>query len=108
MKSAQKWIPKLAFTKPNDIVQDYELAQKAGTAAIWAFMHLQSLDLSIRRQKAVSQDILNQLLGGLRQSVMVYAYIRSALDLRNVPNSRYAEKLSADWDQEDQALASSA
>ena len=98
----------MALTKPSDITMDNELAHKYGTSSIWAFMHLQCLDLSIRLQKAIDQEILSELLGGLRQSVMAYAYVRSALDLRNVPNARYSEKLSADWDQEDEALANSA
>lgn len=108
LQSAQKWIPRLALTKPSDLSKDHELSEQYGTSAIWSFMHLQCIDLSIRLQRPLGQDLLGPLLGGLRQSVMAYAYVRSALELRNVPDARYGETLLTDWDDEDEALANSA
>ncbi len=107
LKSAQRWIPRLVSTQASDPAEDRELARNFLLANSWAHFHLECLKLAVHRRETLSQDILQELLDGLRLSVMAYSYVRAALDLRDIPGSRYGEKLDTQWDAEDEALANS-
>jgi hypothetical protein len=107
LKSAYRWIPHLLSNKPKEGSQqeDIELGRKFSGAAMWCNFHLTALVMALRKDQTIIQEILQALLAGLRSSVMVYAYVRAALELRNIPNARYSEELDLSWDAEDEALA---
>lgn len=107
LRSANRWIPHLNSARPNDKhrERDAELAREFFSAATWSEFHLSCLELALRRNEPVNQEVFQELLEGLRLSVMAYGYVREALDLRNTLSSRYAEQLKSSWDDEDQALA---
>jgi hypothetical protein len=68
---------------PNDKrAEDSELAGKFSNNAFWAQMHLSCLLYAIRARCAPTKDVLDELLIGMRYSVMAYAYIRQGVELR--------------------------
>jgi hypothetical protein len=85
--------------------QDMELARQFNGASIWSNFHLQALVSLLRQQRTAIPEVLEKLLEGLRHSVMVYAYVRQALDLRHIVDEKYSEELVISWDDEDGALA---
>ena len=107
LKSAHRWIPELNSNKPADSLrsQDRELASKFFSSAMWSQFHLDCLIMAIRTSEPINQEVLQELLDGFRLSVMAYSYVRTALDLRNIPSDRYQDRLDAKWDAEDEALA---
>jgi hypothetical protein len=107
LRSAYRWIPHLLAYSPaeNARQEDMELALKFSAEATWSNFHLAGLIAALRSNRTILPEILQELLIGLRFSVMVYANVRAALELRNIPNVRYSEKLDSAWDEEDEALA---
>jgi hypothetical protein len=107
LKSTYRWLPHLTANLPNEnlVAQDRELSDKFGSSISWVHFHLAALGTALSKKQTVVPDVLQELLDGLRQSVMAYAYVRTALDLRNIPNPQYAEGLEVPWDAEDEALA---
>lgn len=107
LKSAYRWLPHVASTEVAEGArqQDMELARNVNNASLWANFHLFALRSALHKNLIVIPEVLQELLTGLRMSVMVYAYVRQALDLRNTLTARYEEKLTVPWDNEDEALA---
>jgi hypothetical protein len=107
LKSAYRWIPHLMSGKVanESRLEDIELARNFTGAAMWSNFHLTALVRALRNNQTIIPEILHELLDGLRSSVMVYAFVRAALDLRNIPYARYSEGLETSWDAEDEALA---
>jgi hypothetical protein len=107
LKSALRWLPHLMLHKPAEEKreQDRELARQYTSTATWCQFHLVALALSQERSLSVATEVLDEMLEGLRASVMAYSYVRQALDLRNLLEGRYSEELAISWDEEDEALA---
>jgi hypothetical protein len=107
LKSAYRWLPRLATHKLEGelLQQDNELSANFGNAVTWVIFHLAGLGSALDRKQTIVPDVLQELLDGLRQSVMAYAHVRAALELRSIPNPQYAEGLEVSWDEEDEALA---
>ncbi len=107
LKSALRWLPHLLNNPPADDKrdEDRELARQYTTTATWCQFHLVALALTQQRALSVVPEVLDELLDGLRASVMAYSYIRQALDLRGLLEGRYAEELVISWDADDEALA---
>jgi len=107
LKSASRWLPKLVAVKVSEdrTAQDMELAQSFTTASVWSHFHLEAIRASLRKSQSIAPDVLQELLEGLRFSVMAYAYARQALDLRDAITARYDEELTVSWDEEDETLA---
>src|SRR5262249_18132519 len=103
MKSAYRLIPHLLTNdvSENARQEDMALARAFTSAAAWASFHLQGTMIAIRRDVAIIPEILQELLEGLRLSVMMYANVRAGLELRNIPDSRYRDELVVTWDTED-------
>lgn len=107
LRSANRWISHLNAVKPDEKhrKRDVELAREFSFAAMWSNFHLNCLELALHRNEVVNQEVFQELLEGLRSSVMAYGYVREALDLRDTVSSRYPQELKSQWDKEDQALA---
>jgi hypothetical protein len=104
LKSTQKLIPHLITCKPKDEPEDRKLANDYFIATAYARMHLHCLQMAMESSMSLNQDILKELLGGMRTSLMAYSYARAGLELRGLPN--YGEpQEEIIWDEEDQALA---
>jgi len=107
MKRTYRWLPFVRSNKPEDSLRqrDAELACDFNTASMWADFHLEVLMTAAHKKVTTLPEILQELLDGLRLSVMAYSYIREALDLRKVPDIHHGETLDVLWDEEDEALA---
>jgi len=107
LRSAHRWIPQLNSQKVPDQLraQDEELARNYFKWAIWSQFHLDCLITALDKKEAINQEVLQELLDGLRGAVMAYAHVREALDLRNILSERYQDQFAVQWDNEDEALA---
>jgi hypothetical protein len=108
LRSATALFPQLIALKVDDkelIAQDVELASQFLVHLNWSIFHLCALVHVMARNKIIVPEVLQEMLDGLRSSVMAYAAIRQALDVRNAFAERYQEAISASWDAEDEALA---
>ncbi len=105
-RSGVRWLPFLITHKPADELrpQDLELARNYQSSASWTYFHLCGLGIAFSKRQTIAPDVLQELLDGLRHAVMVYAYVRQALDLRS-PVEESIEPLTITWDAEDEALA---
>lgn len=107
LRGATRWLPYLIAHKVSEErrAQDREFAGNYQSAATWTNFHLAGLAMALKDKQPIMPDVLQELLDGLRGAVMVYAYVRQSLDLRDVLAERYAEPLAITWDAEDEALA---
>ena len=109
LKSAYRLVPQLLDTtlEVGYREQDMELARKFTWAAIWSSFHLRGLRTALQKGSPIVREVVQELLDGLRLSVMAYSYVRASLDLRKSLDVRYEEPLAVTWDDEDEALARS-
>lgn len=107
LRSATGLFPQLISLKIDKelTAQDCELASQFFVQLNWSIFHLMALVHVMVRNKIIVPEVLQEMLDGLRSSVMAYAAIRQALDLRDALAERYREEISASWDAEDEALA---
>lgn len=107
LKSATRLFPQVISVRVEKelIAQDCELASQFLVHINWSIFHLMALVHVMARNKIIVPEVFQEMLDGLRSSVMAYAAIRQALDLRNALAERYKEEISASWDAEDEALA---
>ena len=107
LRSAYRWVSHLLTVKPpnESLGQDREYSRQFAISSTWVHFHLEGLRAGLWKGHVIVPDVVQELLEGLRQSVMAYSYVRAALDLRGVLDERYKEGLSATWDEEDEALA---
>jgi hypothetical protein len=107
LRSAYRWIPHLmaAPVPPDRKNDDREISHNFFLSSTMAQFHLDALRITLWENYALIPEVVHELLQGLRQSVMTYAYVREALDLRNHLDARYAEKPQMSWDADDETLA---
>lgn len=109
LKRTYKWVPHLLSTastlNADKAAQDKDLAAKFSSYVLWSQFHFDCLRVALDRKQMVKQEILTELLEGLRLSVMAYTCVRQALDLRGFSEKRYRDFPSVTWDEEDEALA---
>ncbi len=110
LKKAFRLIPEL-LSRPipaESAEQDNQLAGAFGIQTILFQLHMQCLIVAINRKESLNPEVLEEIIEGLRGSVLAYASIRQALELRGFSASRYSEKLGPiAWDEEDEAFANS-
>lgn len=109
LKSTVRLLPRLQSTPPSDEAKekDSELASKFFVANAFVGLHLECLKMAIAHNQTLSPDILSEIMGGIRNAVMVYSCARMGLDLRNFPSSRYSDMPEISWDDEDEELSKS-
>jgi hypothetical protein len=107
LKSATRLVPQILGTKTSEelMEQDIKLSSEFFVHVNWSMFHLMGLAHVLGRNKIIVPEVFQEMLDGLRSSVMAYAAIRQALDLRNALAERYSGDISASWDEEDEALA---
>jgi hypothetical protein len=108
LKSAYRWVPRLLSANPSDErlwPEDIKLARDFTTTATWAQFHLHCIKIALDKNQTIIPEVLQQLLEGVRLSLMAYSYVRAALNLRNIPEIGSDEGWSTSWDAEDEALA---
>ncbi|MEW6211539.1 MAG: hypothetical protein AB1631_24445 [Acidobacteriota bacterium] len=107
LKRAYRWIPHIISNEPKEELraQDAETATNFNVSSMWSQFHLDALRIAMRRNQTIIPEILEELLEGLRLSVMVYAYVRNALNLRGIPAAHQGGLSDVIWDEEDEALA---
>lgn len=107
LRSAHRWLPHLLTNKPNAerLQEEMELARNYTSSATWSQFHLVALGLAQAKEQSILPEVLEELLVGLRASVMTYSYVRQALDLRGLLSERYSAEVAISWDEEDEALA---
>jgi len=81
--------------------QDQKLAVQFSSSAIWSQLHLDCLRFIVERQIAIGQEILEEILEGLRLSVMAYSFARQGLELRTVREPYLTDTIQ---DEEDRQL----
>jgi len=110
LKKAFRLIPEL-LSRPvpaEAVEREKQLAGTFGICTILFQLHLQCLIVAIDRKESLNPEVLEEIIEGLRGSVMAYATIRQALELRGFSASRYSESLGTiPWDKEDEAFANS-
>jgi len=62
--------------------KDCELASQFNAAAIWAQLHTECLLFAIKKRTGLNQEVLTEVLVGMRFSVMAYSYVRQGFELR--------------------------
>ena len=108
LQSAQRLIPRLVASPPTNEEENKKLANRYFHVTVWSRMHIHCLHTAIEESLPINNEILQELLGSARMSVMAYAYARAALDLRGI-----TEDICKDapeeiiWDEEDEAWVNS-
>jgi hypothetical protein len=107
LKSAYMTVPRLFSVQIDTSLaeQDKKLGDDFAVAATWTQFHLEGLKAAMKKNLSVMPEVLQELLEGLRMSVMAYSYVRQAVDLRNLLDQRYSKEFDVTWDEEDDALA---
>ena len=80
--------------------QDRKLAVNFSTSAIWSQLHLDCLRYAITHSIALPQDILSEIIEGLRLSVMAYSYARQGIELRTIREPYLTDIMLDDEDKE--------
>jgi hypothetical protein len=80
---------------------DRKLAANFSSSALWAQLHLDCLRLVITRRLGLDQEILDEILQGLRLAVMAYSFARQGVELRT---KRDPYLVDATQDAEDREL----
>lgn len=93
--------PVLAGSEERDI----DLARSFATHVIFFQLNFTSLGLAISSDESVNPQVLEEIVQGLRSSIMAYASVRQAMDIRGFSEERYAEPADVSWDAEDEAFA---
>ena len=84
-----------------------ELRRNYNLAAQWSHFHFEILRAAFTNKMLIVPEVLQEILSGLRFSVMAYAFIRQSVELRNVLDDKYSEEFDVIWDEEDTELANS-
>jgi hypothetical protein len=66
------------------IEKDRELARQFSSVAIWSQLHLDCLRFIVSHKLVVGEEILKEILEGMRLSVLAYSFARQGLELRTV------------------------
>ena len=96
-------LPEVRSKKPPSrrLKRDRELGKNFDFAFLWAHIHLDCMVLALERRVQPTTEVLEEILDGMRKSVMAYSYLRQGLELRETAG----KKLKApEWDDEDQVL----
>jgi len=64
--------------------KDQKLAVEFSSSAIWSQLHLDCLRFIVAHEIAAGREMLEEMLEGLRLSVMAYSFARQGLELRTV------------------------
>lgn len=84
---------------------DRKLVRQFSLYSAWSQFHLDCLIVSIRFDKAINPDILDEITDGLRAGVNAYGLIREAVNIREQAEEPLLESYA--WDEEDQELVDS-
>jgi hypothetical protein len=79
---------------------DQELAAKFNFATIFTQLHLDCLRIILQEKKPQSQEIMDELIVGLRSSVMAYSYVRQGVELRRKQEPFLLDAVLDDEDRE--------
>ena len=95
-------LPEIRSKKPSSrLKQDREMGKNFDFTFVWAHIHLDCMALALERRVQPAPQLLEEILDGMRKSVMAYSYLRQGLQLRKTA----VQKLKApEWDEEDQVL----
>lgn len=83
--------------------EDRETAASYNLYILWSQLHLDCLLMAFASDIRLSEEIISEVLSGLRSSVMAYSCARHGVRLREFP--RQFDFTGPDWDETDQALA---
>ncbi len=110
LKKSFRLLPELLSRSVPPEVEE-EDKKLAGTFAAYVLLfqfHLQCLKVATASKESLNPEVLEEIIDGLRGSVMAYTCIRQALELRGFSAARYSESLGViPWDKEDEAFADS-
>jgi hypothetical protein len=81
--------------------KDHKLASNFNSNTLWAQLHTECLRFAIRRRTGLNEEVLVEVLDGMRASVMAYSYVRQGLELRTI---REPFLSSVEQDEEDREL----
>jgi hypothetical protein len=83
------------------IEHDRKLSSRFNISAQWAQMHLGCLVmLFLEGRETLAQEVLTEIMRGLRVAVLAYAYVREALELRTVQAPYLSDTEQDDEDRE--------
>lgn len=85
--------------------KDQEIAKDFSFYLLWAYFHLECLVASMRYEKPIQIDVLDEVCDGMRAAVNAYGLLRQGLDLRFPPEPEPPEDI--DWTEEDEQLLAS-
>jgi hypothetical protein len=92
-------------TPPGLEERDLELAKAFATNVVFFQLNFTCLLLAMSSEDSLNPEVLEEILEGLRPSVMAYAAIRQAMDIRGFSEERYTQPPDISWDSEDQTFA---
>jgi hypothetical protein len=109
LTSAQSLVVRVTATElpddPDSKSKNDELRELYNLAAPWSHFHFEVLKAAFKHKITIVPEVLREILDGLRLSVMAYAYVRQAVELRHILDDRYSEEFEVVWDEEDAELA---
>lgn len=86
--------------------QDEKLARSFAYYVLLSQLHFDCLGYALSKRESVAPDVLQEIIDGIRHSVMAYACVREALDLRGFSEARYSDApTDVIWDDEDKNFA---
>ncbi|MFZ0803546.1 MAG: hypothetical protein WBQ09_13325 [Terriglobales bacterium] len=84
---------------------DAKLASEFSFCATWTQFHMDCLLASIRFDKAITPEVLDEISEGLRAAVNAYGLVRQGAELRSPVDEPTLAPIA--WDEEDQELLNS-
>lgn len=103
LKRAYRLVSQIGDTEAPEEFQkkDRKLASDFDGSALWAQLHAECLRFAIRRRIGLNEQVLAEILEGMRASVMAYSYVRQGVELRT---TRQPFLSSIEQDEEDREL----
>lgn len=86
--------------------RDTQIANSYFASGLWSAFSLDCLKKALADGIAVSPDILDEHIEGLRSAVNAYAHAREAYSMRFPAVNTRPEEIRREWDDEDEALMS--
>lgn len=106
LKRVHRLLPRVRDVDPpkNDRAKDEDFGEHFGFHMTWSLLHLNCLELALKRRMPLEPSVQEEILAGSRQCVMAYSYLRQALELREKRGGSSRPR-PPEFDDEDRELA---
>jgi hypothetical protein len=108
LRRINRLLSKIIESKPlegDKAEREREIAKEFSFYLLWAYFHLECLVASMRYDKPIQIDVLDEICDGMRAAVNSYGLLRRGLDLHFAPQPEPSEDII--WTEEDEQLLAS-